>query len=707
MSNLQKCYTNGIMNYQTSTPAFDILNINKGQKARIDNYNNQSKISSTFSNNQWLGLASSIAPSAIPNKYAVNCLNVNSNYSYIESPLGYTLAGNHIGGDLDNFEDWQGLIAGEFDFEQYTGENAELELSNSQYRQIDKGLFKIIKNKTTNTTVFYWLNKEGHWEKKQPYKNYYLETGQVNTLKDTLEEYNFIGSNFNYIVWKNTLYICSGEEQFRSSRGKLNGLMKWDGVNWDSIDTGMAGSLKQNTNYIDQQIFDNDPNSTNYNGQFYQYNDSDFVYNPSLIQIYKDRLIIAGAKSNRLQVKLSEWNNPDNFVDNVLGYTNKPLTTADSARPSSFIIPNGSNQINSLNIFNDQVYIGTNKAFYIYQLVQQNIGGNVQFQLDALQTNNITNSGSINQRSVINHQNQLYFISDYQTIPEFSSFKSTSNKTAPIYYKNSSIIDSTMNNLDFSDATLGIYSDKILIGCKSQDISEFNNITILATPFVQSEVNTEWSFVLLDYIQPTHFFQNNRGCYFLNSLDGELYKITASKLGVESKNKDSQGQNLLSTQIPYSVWQTGWTGYDLKKHTATSTKKLEEFVISGYFSSGTKLFITLILDKDSSNYDVNANTGNVEKTFLHEFKDDTEDKKYDTLWQSNENIVDVDIKYRNNAKYYVARFNFAHGINNVQYKKLSVRLVVEDSRYFMIEQFYGVVKDVEANNNDVLEVRWV
>lgn len=679
--------------------------LNSGIKERIDNFNNNRKESTTFTNNLWLGLATSIAPSTLPSKYCVNCLNVTANYSYIESPLGYTVVGNHTLGDLSNANQWKGLVAGEFSFELETGQDVNLELSDDDYRQVDKGLFKIIKNKDTGQTVFYWLNSQGKWEKKQPYSNYYNVDGSLNTLKDSLQEYDFVGDTFNFVVWKNTLYICSGKESFRSSRGKVNGLMKWDGITWDSIDTGDAGSLKQLPGYIDTSIYDNDPTVTTYFGKFYQYNDDGRKFNPSLVQIYKDRLIIAGSNVNDLQAKLSEWNNPDNFVDNVLGFSNKPLTTADSARPSSFIIPNGSDKINSLNVFNDVVYIGTNKSFYQYQLVQQNIGGNVQFQLDALQTNNTTNSGSINQRAVVTNQNRLYFISDYQTVPEFSGFQIESSalggKPYAVYSKYSSVIDDTMSKLDFSKATIGVYSDKLLIGCKLQNIDSDNNLTLLATPFVVAANKIDWSYIILDYIQPTDFFQNNRGCYFMNSLDGELYKITPAKLGVESRTYDNEKkEQFLQTSIPYSMWQTGWTGYDPKKIAATSIKKLQEFVVSGYFSSGTKIYVTLI-----TNMDCNGESTESEKTFMHTFTDESNPTLNSGL--SIDNIVDRNINYRNGAKYYIQKFRFPYGANLVKYKKLSVKVVIEDSSYFMLEEFYGVAVEAEGNLNEVSVVSWI
>lgn len=672
---------------------------NENLKTRIDNYNTVRKDSSTFSNNTWVGLATSIATSNLASKYAVNCLNLVSNYSYIESPLGMTLVSRHKQGDI-NITDWYGVTGGEFSFEAETDQIANIELSDSDFRQIDRGIFKILRNKDTLNTVFYWLNNIGVWEKRQPYSNYYNENGSVNTQKDTLQEYSFKGDIFNFVVWKNILYICSGKEEFRSSRGKINGLMKWDGVTWDSIDTGNAGKLKLPNTYVDRAIFDNDPNIVDYPGKNYQYND-DRKFNPSLLQIYKDRIAISGSDVNGLQVKLSEWNNPDNFVDNVLGFTTKPLTSADSARPSSFIIPNGSDKINSLNIFNDVLYIGTNKTFYQYQLVQQNIGGNVQFQLDALQTNNTTNAGTINQQSVITNQNKLYFISDYQTIPEFSGFQientTLGGKPYATYSKFSTIIDDTMSKLDFSKATIGVYADKLLIGCKTQNNSLNNNLTLLVTPFLVATNKIDWSYVILDYIQPTVFFQNNRGCYFLNSDDGEMYKITPSKLGVEVRSFDNETrESVVTTEIPSSVWQTGWTGYDARKVTATSVKQLEEFIISGHFASGTKLVVTLIGEAGCG-----ESVDGLYKSFSHIFESSSE---AEGIGNSIDALIHRDINNRNGAKYYIQRFKFNYGADLIKYKKLSVKIAIENSNYFLIEEFYGVVTSIENGVNDVTRV---
>ena len=653
-------------------------------KVAKQRFNEQSKISNNiksnpknnivFGNNLWFGFARSVSSSRTPDGYSYSNINTYPNGSYIESPLGYTQVGRHQ--DNINMDDYEGLIAGEIciDFNRSPDNNQNV-----------SGLFKIIKNKSTQETSFYYLDSDSNWILQDPFQYELGIDDQQNPNPNN--KYNFKGSKFDFVVYKDNLYLVSGEEDFINSNGEITGLMKWDGQKWDGIPTGKVGLLKNNS-----KIGKTNLNSTgeieNPDVNLY---DSNNDFNPSLIILYKDRLLVSGDKSNPIQVKTSEWNNPDNFIDNVLGAQTSPLSSKDTARASTFIIPTGCDVINSLDVFNDVVYIGTNKSWFIYQLVNQNIGDGVQFQFDSITQNNYTLAGSVNQYSTITFQNKLYFVADYQVVPEFSAFElqinTNSDRASAAYTRLSGLIDDWMEGIDLSSSCIGVYGDSVLIGCKRTGELK-NTICILARPFYLSATEIRWGFTVMDHIQPAYFFQNNRGCYWMNTNSGNLYQIQSSQNGIQEYSVENSIVNT-STKYPVSVWKTHWTGLNPTRDSDISFKSFNSIKISGYFSSGTT--IKCYFDCDLPDVDSEKVTYQyTEFGFKHTFD-------YDIPSQ----IEDEDIRYKYGAKHHVIMFAIPKGATTKTYRKLSMTIIVEDSKFFRFEEYLAISEELAQNGNAI------
>jgi len=642
----------------------------------------------SFGSFSWFGFLDSIAPSSVPEGYGLISFNNKPKGSSLESPFGYREVGFHNQNQFPiDLEDWEGLLTGEF-----------YPVDQKINLKRETGLFKILKNKVTSETNFWILNSEGDWELRNPISTYWKQ-GQVNTINPDAsvnEVYNFKGNRFNYVVWKNILYLCSGEENFVGSSGKTSGLMKFDGNNWDSILTGDAGFLGNKNIYVNKSLYKDDGSPQEADARLY---DSGRAFNPSLICLFKDKLHISGAESNPLQVKVSEMNNPDNFVDNVLTIQSIPLTTKDTARPSSFIIGEGCDFITSLNVYNNVVYIGTNKHFYIYDLVESNLQDGQFFQLDAIIQNNFTPAGPRSSYATTTFANRLYYVSDYQVIPEISCFELTysnaSGTPSASYRRLSSDIEDFLPDFEIGNSTIGIFGDKILIGLKrkaefannnSGEESIGNDITLVASPFSFSTSDQRLGFTILDYIAPTYFYTNNSGCYFVTKDNGRVYKITEDIRGV----KDEE-QGLV--EYPTCVWRSGWTGYNPAKDSSFSLKSLKNILISGYFSEDTEMIITFLSD-DYCKGDIGCDKS---KTWYYKFT-----KKDLIICEDCFEDTNLSTAYKNKAPYYgTLMFKIpldADGI--ISYKKISWQIEIMNSRYFMLESVSFIATEVSATNND-------
>ncbi len=656
--------------------------------------NAQKKLSQkpiAFGNAQWVGFGRSLPYTRMPEGYGILSLNNIPNYGYIEKPFGYRFVGNHLPGQF-NSDDWFGLVCGEF--------CSSFSRSQEEDLEEDTGVFKIVKNKITGETQFWTLSQDGLWILTQPYEDYWItQNGNITENVSPQKPYVFKGSQFSYATYKGALYICSGEENLAGSNGKANGLLRWDGQVWDSIDCGKSGFPKNLIKFRNKTAYDaNDPKLPPVDPNFRFY-DSDADFNPSIVILYKERLLISGDLTNPIQVKLSEWNNPDNFVDNALGIQNTPLTTADGARASSFILPTDCEAITAMQNFNDSVYIATDKGWYIYNLVQQEAGDNLQFQLDSVIANNYSSAGSPSQYATAAFQNRLYFVADYHVIPEISNYElqfgSSNIRPVAAYRKLTNFIDDFMYNVDLTEACIGIYGDKILVGCNyGRTLGEGNNITIVCCPFNLSGKDITWGFTILDYLQPRFFFQNNRGCYFMDYNSGEVYKITPAQFGIQIPNINNEADKPTAPN-PISIWQTGWTGYDIAKDSSISEKVLNKLLIYGYFSENTKLRIRLISENGfESESDA---CGSREWVFEEEcLKPDI--PQNNEIGELNQ-VLTPDINYLYRAPYYSFNFQFPVGENYIKYKSLSIIIEVLNSRYFRIENIVGLASQISVDGN--------
>jgi len=642
-----------------------------------------------FGDSLWFGFVSDYSPTQIPAGNGFLSLNIDPRGTYAESSLGITKVGEHLSGDV-NIDVYRGLITGEVCY-------ADTDFATD----VDNNIFKIIKSKTPDSdgvyqTLFYVLDANGKWILQNPYEDYWEKNPNydendpssipfIPTQKEAkdLTPYNFKGEKFDYVVWKNRLYICSGKEDFQGSHG-ISGLMVWDGKVWNSILCGKAGFIDNIGDYINNSAIDT--GLQKYKDENFRLYDSPNDFNPSLITLFKERLFIGGDASNPLQIKMSEWNNPDNFVANVLGMQITPLTTADTARPSSFIVTSGCDRISSLTAFNDQIYIGTDKGMYIYDLIKQDIGDNVIFQLETLVQNNYTPAGPVSQYSTVPFQNRLYYLSDYQVVPEFSSFvlstSSGASKPYSTYQRLSGDISEFLDGFNIDDSTIGIFEDKVLISVK-YGASPDNNMTIVGTPF-QSSDGIKWGYTMVDYINANYFFQNNRATYFVNSEDGELYKIVSGKYG------------LGDGEYPTAIWQTGWTGYDPAKDSSISKKDLKQFLLKGYFSKGTEIYVTFTPENVDGECAVSKTLSYIcqKNEFVSCIKDNEESDLIIGLVEK----MSQKASYRNSAPYYTIHWKIPEDKDNfINYTSVSIRIEIVNSKYFNIESYVGIADEIDRD----------
>jgi hypothetical protein len=666
----------------------------KSQSNYFDSLHNQLKRKSNtktiaFGNFTWFGFLDGVAPSSVPEGYGLVSFNNNPNGSALESPLGYREIGSHDQNEIPiDLNEWEGLLVGKF---VPADQNINLKK--------DTGLFKILKHRSTQETNFWLLEEDGRWRIRNPISTYWKD-GKVNPEASVSDVYNFKGSRFAYTVWKNILYICSGEENFNGSGG-VSGLMKFDGNNWDSVLTGDAGFLTNKNTYVNKTIYNKDGALRDTKIRLY---DSGRDFNPSLVCTFKQRLYIAGAKANQLQVKMSERENPDNFIENVLSIPSVPLSTKDTSRSSSFILSEGGDFITSMNVYNDSIYIGTNKKFYIYNLLDSQLQDGSFFQIDAIQENNFTPAGPRSSYATTTFANRLFYVSDYQVIPEISCFELEYNSSTGIptamYKRLSDEIEDFLPDFEIGNATIGVFGDKILIGLKRKptftDIEDSvgNDICLVASPFNFSRNDQRIGFTVLDYIAPSIFYTDNSGCYFATKDSGRIYKITDNYRGVENETMEEGGEPI---EYPVAVWKTGWTGYNPAKDSAFSLKTLKNILISGYFAENTEMYITLqpetFCDKEGEKA--------CNKTYTMKYTFDKKD-----LITCEDKFEDINnyIGYKNKAPYYgTMMFAIPEGTNTIQYKKISYSIEMVNSRYFLLESITFIAGETSRTNNDIIK----
>lgn len=455
--------------------------------------------------------------------------------------------------------------------------------------------------------------------------HYTIESGQISfitprTLGDKISinyytpdeqgfapEYKFKGNNFDYAIDKSFLYICSGQEDYIDIEGYRGGLLRFDLENnvWNAIPTGKAAPLDLTRTAT--TIWTDIPNAYN-STQPGLFITSLEEFNPSIVEVYKERLLISGAEGNPYQIKASEYQNMRNFVDNVLGQAIVEQDEEDRRRPSTFFAEMA---IRSLNTFGDSVIIGTKSKFYSYSLIDTG-----SFDLDRITPNDNSNSGTVNNKACkVYKGGQFYFASSYQVIPELTSSileskvsqfgKPYSIPTPP--EKLTYLIDETCKKFDVSNSAVGVYNNSILWSvayCTGQDgeieldpITGFrdepvrNNLTVLYSKQGDTPMYSIWTHIRANYFAEI----GKRGLIYSSADNGQVYKINENIFYVDNhynRYLDTEGTNnpvtdIVSDKEDYtSTIQTGLVGVSPSNDSRFSKKKTKKLYFVGGFSSG-------------------------------------------------------------------------------------------------------------------------
>lgn len=643
-------------------------------------------------NYTWITFNRADGPTQLEQGHGLTSLNGEPVGRSWKSPIGYESVGVYPAGF--NPDLYEGVLGG------------ELCCDDNEEGCTQSNLFQILRNKVTGETEFLVLI-DGEWQPRNPYADYWVPNPNYNSADpnstpnipatNPTDKYDFRGEKFDYALYKNTLYIVSGEEDFTGSHG-ASGLMKYDCGRWNSILTGNCGFIKNPQQYENTAAI-NPATGEPYDPNYALY-DSPGEFNPSLLTVYQERLLISGAECNPLQVKVSEWYNPDNFVDNALGLQIAPLTTADSARPSSFVVTEGCDGITSLNNFNNSVYVGSQNSMYIYNLVRQDLGGGVSFELDSITENNYTTAGPVNQYSTVPFQNSLYYVSDSLAAPEFASFNLTSSTSggnpASVYQRNSSDIEEFLKGLDFECAAAGVLGGKVLVSARCKDSSEEgNNIMIVGTPYSQ-DGTVKYSYHVLDYVPARQIFQNRQGTYFVSHEDGRMYRFTDNYSGIQ-KVVYEDGANVVKEFYPAATWQSGWTGFNPQDDRSFTKKKLIRAYVAGYFSEDSEVFLSFTPQTSC------APCGTCDETKT--IKIDIEGSPSKDQCECECNLIATP-KVKNGTNYRVIPIVFPAGEEFI-YNMFSFRLDILNSRYFEVEYLSFLAVELENDASNIECVKFV
>jgi hypothetical protein len=345
-----------------------------------------------------------------------------------------------------------------------------------------------------------------------------------------------------------------------------------------------------------------------------------------------------------------------------------------------------------MNVFDNDLYIGTNKSFYIHNKRAADLGGNSQFLTDIISENSYSPTGTIRQNATIVNHNRLYFLGEYQINSEFSAYQLSGNgstKASAIYNKFSESIDKYLYKADFKDSCMGILQDKTIISFLDES---GQRIVIVASEYTQSSPtgsqSANWSYYTLDFIEPKQFFNEKKALYFIQHNDGKLYKFQNVEYG-KSINVPDQGIDTI-TEFPTGIWNSVWTGYDKSKTSSLSKKQLDKIVIKGYFAKGTELEIDFFLRDPNDT-----------KSIIITFDEDDQQLQNESILEGIE-----DINYRNNSPYYTRCIIFS-GDQNISYTSFSYRLNITNSRYYFIEHILFEASEISQDGVMVEEAKFV
>ncbi len=620
----------------------------------------------SFGVSRWAGMQTSLPQTSDATLYQSMMINTLPQLTHCEQSPGISATGFHR--DTDIHIQKECLIGGE-----------SVTLEGNIF------LWKIVWDKNDNKGDFYYTIQstpfeDTIWSKGNPKKDI--------TKKDSFE-YRFIGRHISHSYSKGSLYFCSGEENFTDSFGDKSGVMCFDlsTLTWTAIPTGKAAP------------YDISKKAKNIQDILATYNDLSSIYknledfNPSIIIEYNNRLLITGSKANPTQVKVSEYMNYKNFVDNVIGYNPNGLTIEDNRKASTFTI---SQSIKSATVFSNSVFLGTPRSMWVYTLIPSDKG----IDLDQLYEDVADNVGTISNRSVKVYYGNMFFGSTSLTTPQLSTkeleYKTSltgGRYTVPLpASKVSQFIDETMKRCDISNSCMGVYKDYVFwsvsLDKEQNDYEEAkNNITI-----VYKRAGDFIMFSIIDYIHANYFFEvNGGGLYYCSADDGNIYQVREDLNYIDRKtnyNYDPQQPYVLSPITYQSVIQTGIIGIDQKRDNGFSEKGLKYLYLELGIAASSILEIEIYGIGDQCKNCCSSPLWNNSIFIDYECLDpNSTDPTLSDPGIMNLNPLSVDLNYYRGVKYKPLRIVFDE---TIKYSQLYVRLKLNNSAGFFLKSIQGV-----------------
>lgn len=429
------------------------------------------------------GYADSISPNLLPNYMCEGSINNVGFGTYLEKMIGSTLLGNHK--TTEDVNDMIGLRLGKFISEDGIAR-----------------LFKIVKY--NNNNHIYFLNDQNNNNK--------LENTELNWLDLTPIQGITNSNQYNWSVWRNELYIVSGEKfEYGNNSGGVLVYNPTRSDKWRVINTGYGVSNNSQSTGADG------PNA------FY----------PLVIEFYNDTMYLSGSKEFPLQVKFSEHSNPDNLVGSssrpFLGLLDTPPAISDLLRPSTFILNQNGDKINALFVANDYLWIATNKRFYAYKtltVLNTKLPAGLLW-LDTLQEHR-ARVGTYSQKSILQIDDDIQFVAYDNSQPGLAAMIPVISKDRvdKVYGVKSDYIQNTLKDMDLTNACMGVYgigslsSIVFISGAKCKGL---NNNTTIAMKLLDGTP----LFTKIPYIHASDWYNDNNATYWLSSDTGEVFELTS------------------------------------------------------------------------------------------------------------------------------------------------------------------------------------
>ena len=639
-----------------------------------NNYKRANNRTYTFSVNKFAGFNSSLPQTELGSPYGSIAVNVIPNITHLEKAPGIEAIG-YFRDFNPTYPQFENILCG----------YAEVRRRNDIY-------FTIIWDNDLKEGNFYtYESSQGRFPDLTKFWQ------RANPLLDSKDpskgEYKFKSKNIDFTQYKNLLFFCSGEERFIDPDSKKEcGLLCYNmetGI-WSGVNTGKAAKLD----------ISSDSKSIDVSSQDAYLNKLE-DFNPSLVETYKERLIISGAESNPYQVKSSEYLNPKNFVDNALGPLPVTLTLEDDLKTSTFFI---GERVTSLTVFGDNMYIGSPDRFFLYSLVPS--GANIS--LDRISPDYSSITGPVNNKSCKVFRGGFYFVSNNQIIPELN-VRELEYKTAlsgGIYTvakapeKLTYFIDETLRFSNVENATVGIYKDSVLMSYNDKSQDDKNNKTLLFR-----KIGDNYCYSILDYIHANYFNEvGNKGLIFSSADDGNVYLIRDDNNFIDKHNLTTVNPDGSFEKNPvdfHSVFQTGITGI-AQNDSTLSAKRLDYLIIQGGFS-GDSLMGVEIFRTGRPCQDETCCGGEI-YSFKVSISDGCLQGCSDEESSCNESSsFDLDLDYYKNIKYFKKIFRLPIGKEfSLGYNELYIKLSIANSAAFYISNIQGIYSVGQSLDPDLM-----